>query len=94
MVKDRFFHVEHWVFDLDNTLYPPQARLFDQIETLGTVWMGLTVQCCRCHDHKFDPLAQREYFGLFAFFNQTPINGGGGDPQMAPNMPAPASVVP
>ena len=60
--------------------------VFDQIETLGTVWMGLTVQCCRCHDHKFDPIAQSEYYKLFAFFNQTPVNGGGGDPQMAPNM--------
>ncbi len=60
--------------------------IFDQIETVGTVWMGLTVQCCRCHDHKFEPLAQAEYYQLFAFFNQTPVNGGGGDPQAAPNL--------
>ena len=60
--------------------------IFDQIETVGTVWMGLTVQCCRCHDHKFEPISQDEYFQLFAFFNQTPVSGGGGDPQMAPNM--------
>lgn len=63
--------------------------IYDQIETLGTVWMGMTVQCCRCHDHKFDPIKQDEYFQLFAFFNQTPINGGGGDPQMAPNLAVP-----
>lgn len=63
--------------------------IYDQIETLGTVWMGMTVQCCRCHDHKFDPIKQEEYFKLFAFFNQTPINGGGGDPQMAPNLTVP-----
>ena len=60
--------------------------IFDQIETVGTVWMGLTTQCARCHDHKFDPLTQQNYYQLFAFFNQTPINGGGGDPQMAPNL--------
>lgn len=60
--------------------------IFDQIETVGTVWMGLTLQCCRCHDHKFDPLLQRDYFQLFAYFNQTPVNGGGGDPQMPPNL--------
>jgi hypothetical protein len=60
--------------------------IFDQMETMGTVWMGLTLQCCRCHDHKFDPLARREYYQLFAFFNQTPVNGGGGDPQTAPNL--------
>ena len=60
--------------------------VFDQMETMGTVWMGLTLQCCRCHDHKFDPLTRREYYQLFSFFNQTPVNGGGGDPQMAPNL--------
>jgi len=60
--------------------------IFDQVETVGTVWMGLTVQCCRCHDHKFEPLAQAEYFQLFAFFNQTPVDGSGGDPQGAPNL--------
>ena len=60
--------------------------IFDQVETMGTVWMGLTLQCCRCHDHKFDPLSRREYYQLFAFFNQTPVNGGGGDPQSPPNL--------
>lgn len=68
---------------------PEENRIeyvFDQMETMGTVWMGLTWQCCRCHDHKFDPLARREYYQLFAFFNQTPVNGGGGDPQTAPNL--------
>ncbi|HTU25913.1 MAG TPA: DUF1553 domain-containing protein, partial [Pirellulales bacterium] len=44
-----------------------------------------------CHDHKFDPLAQSEYYGLFAFFNQTPVEGGGGDPQSAPNLAAPTA---
>ncbi len=39
MVADRFSHVTHWVFDLDNTLYPPEARLFDQIEVRMTAWV-------------------------------------------------------
>ena len=60
--------------------------VFDQTETMATVWMGLTFTCCRCHDHKFDPFSKKEYFQLFAFFNRTPVNGGGGDPAMAPNM--------
>jgi hypothetical protein len=51
---------------------------------MGTVWLGLTLTCTRCHDHKFDPLSKKDYFGLFAFFNQTPVTGGGGDPQTAP----------
>ena len=66
--------------------------IFDQIETVGTVWMGLTVQCARCHDHKFDPLRQRDYYQLFALFNQTPVNGGGRDPATAPVIRAPDSL--
>jgi hypothetical protein len=58
--------------------------VMDMTETMGTVWLGLTLTCCRCHDHKFDPILKKEYYGLFAFFNQTPVNGGGGDPQTAP----------
>ena len=58
--------------------------VMDMAETMGTVWLGLTLNCCRCHDHKFDPLKQQEYYQLFAFFNQTPVTGGGGDPQMKP----------
>jgi hypothetical protein len=58
--------------------------VFDQTETVGTIWLGLTLNCCRCHDHKFDPLLQKDYYQLFAFFNQTPVNGGGGSGQTAP----------
>lgn len=67
--------------------------VMDMTETMGTVWLGLTLNCCRCHDHKFDPLRQQDYYQLFAFFNQTPVNGGGGDPATAPVLavPTPAS---
>jgi mono/diheme cytochrome c family protein len=60
--------------------------VFDQTETTGTVWLGLTVGCARCHDHKFDPFSQKDYYQLFAYFNQTPVNGGGGSGQTAPVM--------
>ena len=58
--------------------------VFDQTETTATVWMGLTVGCARCHDHKFDPILQKDYYALFAYFNQTPVNGGGGSGQTPP----------
>ena len=60
--------------------------LFDQAETVGTVWLAATMNCSRCHDHKFDPYTMRDYYGLVAFFNQTPVTGGGGSPQTAPVM--------
>jgi hypothetical protein len=58
--------------------------VMDQTETMSTVWLGLTVGCARCHDHKFDPITQREYYQLFAFFNNTPVNGGNGSGQAQP----------
>jgi hypothetical protein len=58
--------------------------VFDQTETTGTIWLGLTLTCARCHDHKFDPISRRDYYRLFAYFNQTPVNGGGGSGQTAP----------
>ncbi len=43
--------------------------IVDRTNTTGTVFLGLTIGCCQCHDHKFDPLSQREFYQLFAFFN-------------------------
>jgi hypothetical protein len=51
---------------------PEQFRIesvFDRVATTGTVLLGLSVGCAQCHDHKFDPITQREYYGMFAFFN-------------------------
>jgi hypothetical protein len=67
--------------------------VMDMSETMGTVWLGLTLNCCRCHDHKFDKLKQREYYQFNDFFNQTPVNGGGGDPHTAPVMSVPGKGV-
>jgi hypothetical protein len=49
------------------------------------VWMGTTFACAQCHDHKYDPFAQKEYFQLFAFFNNTADGGG----STAPEVPLP-----
>ncbi len=51
------------------------AYVVDRVNTTGTVWLGLTLGCAQCHDHKFDPIRQKEYFGIFAFFNNLPENG-------------------
>ena len=47
----------------------------DRVETTSTVWMGLTLGCTRCHDHKYDPFTQKEFYSLFAFFNNVPERG-------------------
>lgn len=41
----------------------------DRLQTFGTTFLGLTVECARCHDHKYDPVSQKEHFELFSFFN-------------------------
>ncbi len=47
------------------------AAVIDRVNTTSTVWMGLTMACAQCHTHKYDPILHTDYFGLYAFFNQT-----------------------
>ena len=47
----------------------------DRVATTSTVWLGLTVGCARCHDHKYDPITQKEFYQLFAYFNNVPEKG-------------------
>jgi hypothetical protein len=63
----------------------------DRVETTSTVWMALTSGCAVCHDHKFDPLTQKDFYGLFAFFNnltEAPMDGNELLPP--PTIPAPS----
>ena len=59
-------------------------NVFDRTETTATVWLGLTMTCARCHDHKFDPVSQREYYQLYAYFNNNSNDGGRSAGQHAP----------
>ncbi len=50
----------------------------DRVATTGVTWLGLTVGCAQCHDHKYDPLKQREFYQLYSFFHNVPENGKDG----------------
>jgi hypothetical protein len=49
----------------------------DRVETTSAVWLGLTSGCARCHDHKYDPLTQKDFYRMFAYFNNVPESGSG-----------------
>ncbi len=51
------------------------SYVVDRTNTFGKAFLGLTMECAQCHDHKYDPISQKEYFSLFAFFNQVPEKG-------------------
>ena len=68
----------------------------DRVDTTSTVFMGLTVACARCHNHKFDPFTQKEFYQLFAYFNNVAEHGkfrrvGNSPPYMAAPLPAQAA---
>ncbi len=59
---------------------PEQFRVesvLDRVNTTATAWLGITLACAQCHDHKYDPFTQRDYYRFFAFFNSTIDDGHG-----------------
>ncbi len=65
-------------------------NVVDRVSTTATVFMGLTAGCAVCHDHKFDPLTMRDYYGLFAYFNSldgNPMDGNRKDPAPVERVP-------
>ncbi len=48
-------------------------QVIDRVNTTATVWLGTTLECAQCHNHKYDPFTQRDYYRMFAFFNNTPL---------------------
>ncbi len=57
-------------------------QVFDRVNTLGMIWLGTSLECAQCHDHKYDPFTMRDYYGLFAFFNQTEIEADRSNPKV------------
>src|SRR5207253_9443522 len=49
--------------------------IVDRVVTTGTVWLGSTIACAECHDHKYDPFTQKDFYRLYAFFNGVPERG-------------------
>lgn len=65
------FNRLHLIIDRGTAL-PEESRFkngLDRLTAVGTAFMGLTVQCAQCHDHKFDPITQKDFYSLFAFFD-------------------------
>ena len=71
------FHRNHTVTN-ETGVIEEEYRLSyvsDRVETTAATWLGLTMGCAKCHDHKFDPLTQRDYYGIFAAFNNIDEKG-------------------
>lgn len=58
-------------------------QVLDRVNTTATVWLGTTLECAQCHDHKYDPFTQKDYYSLFAYFNNTEIEAE----RTKPNVP-------
>ncbi len=64
---------------------PEETRInqvIDRLNTTAAVWLGTTLECAQCHDHKYDPFTQRDYYGLLAFFNNTEIEADRSNPKV------------
>ena len=66
------------------------AAVKDRVDTTMQVWMGLTFGCAKCHNHKYDPISQKEYYSLYAYFNQTADND---QPNEAPLLSVPNAEI-
>ncbi len=83
----------HHMQSQEGGIVPEEYRVeyvADRVQTLGRALLGVTLECARCHDHKYDPVTQREYFQLFSFFNS--INEAGQAPYSG--MASPTVILP
>jgi hypothetical protein len=88
------FHRNH-MLNGEGGRIPEESRVdyvVDRVDTTATVWLGLTLGCARCHDHKYDPFTQKEYYQLFAYFNNVAESGSvdrGGNAAPVLRLPTP-----
>ena len=72
--------------------------VFDRVNTTATVWLGTTMACAQCHNHKYDPFSQKEYYRLFAYFNSTAMEttakGKGAREFIGPSLALPLEPMP
>jgi hypothetical protein len=93
------FNRLHLIIDVGTAL-PEESftrNVVDRVTTFGTAFLGITLQCARCHDHKYDPLTMRDFYQLFAFFNNfdgTPETGGRGGLDFKRGLQAPYIEIP
>ena len=83
----------HHMQSQEGGIVPEEYRVeyvADRVQTFGRAFLGVTLECARCHDHKYDPVTQKEYFQLYAFFNS--VNEAGQVPYSG--MPSPTLVLP
>ena len=74
------FHRNHMTSDEGGLIDAEYRNLYvvDRVNTTGVTWLGMTVGCAQCHDHKYDPLTMRDFYSMYAFFNNVPENGKDG----------------
>ena len=83
----------HHMQSQEGGIVPEEYRVeyvADRVQTFGRAFLGVTLECARCHDHKYDPVAQKEYFQLYAFFNS--VNESGQAPYSG--MASPTLILP
>ncbi|TWT36561.1 Planctomycete cytochrome C [Posidoniimonas corsicana] len=93
------FNRLHLIIDVGTAL--PEESFFnnvvDRVSAVGTAFMGLTLQCASCHDHKYDPIKQKDFYQLYAFFNNfdgAPETGGRGTEDFARGLQPPYLELP
>ena len=69
------------------------AYVADRVNTFGTAFLGLTFECCRCHDHKYDPISQKDYYSMFSFFQNIDEAGQISYKGFADSMPVPTMLL-